>query len=207
MDIFNGQAGQDQFIVSILKEKRNGYFLEIGSNHPKEINNTYVLEKKYDWNGLMVEYDSKWEPLYKTHRTSYYTINDATKVDYKSLFEKYNFPKNMDYLQIDLEADNGSTINVLELLNNTIFQEYKFNCVTFEHDIYRGDFYNTRNRSRKIFEDNGYIRIFGDICDETGFYKFEDWYVNPDFIDIDYINSVKSEGPIFWKDAVNKVKI
>jgi hypothetical protein len=29
-----GQANQDKFVLNVLKEKRNGYFLEIGSNHP-----------------------------------------------------------------------------------------------------------------------------------------------------------------------------
>lgn len=203
--MFNSQAGQDQFIVNILKGKRNGYFLEIGSNHPKEINNTYILEKEYDWNGLMVEYDSKWEPFYKSQRTSYYTINDATKVDYKSLFEKYNFPKSMDYLQIDLEVENRSTINVLELLNNTILSDYKFATVTFEHDIYRGDYFNTRNRSREIFEKNGYLRIFNDICNNN--YPFEDWYIHPDLVEnSEYFSKLTNDKPIDYNEALKKLK-
>ncbi len=203
--MFNSQAGQDQFVLNILKGKRNGYFLEIGSNHPKEINNTYVLEKEYNWKGLMVEYDIKWEPLYKTYRTSHYTINDATKVDYKSLFEKYNFPKAMDYLQIDLEVDNGSTINVLEILNNKIFPEYKFATVTFEHDIYRGNYFNTKERSREIFENNGYIRVFGDISNDG--YAFEDWYIHPDLVEnSEYFSKLTNDKPIDYKEALKKLK-
>ena len=55
--MFNGQAGQDKFVINILKEKCNGFFLEIGSNDPIEINNSYILEKKYNWKGIMIEYD------------------------------------------------------------------------------------------------------------------------------------------------------
>ena len=65
MPNYNGQAHQDKFILNILNHKKNGFFLEIGSYHPKFINNTYLLEKEYNWKGIMVEYDKKWLPIYK----------------------------------------------------------------------------------------------------------------------------------------------
>lgn len=42
---FNGQAEQDKFVVKVLNEKKNGYFLELGSRDYKKTNNTYCLEK------------------------------------------------------------------------------------------------------------------------------------------------------------------
>ena len=82
--MYFGQANQDKFVLNILKEKKNGYFLEIGSNHPININNTYLLETKYDWKGIMVEYQSEYLPMYKEHRpNSIHIINDARTVDYK----------------------------------------------------------------------------------------------------------------------------
>jgi len=57
---YQGQSRQDKFVVNVLKEKRNGYFLEIGSNHPIKINNTYVLEKNYNWKGIMIDYKSSF---------------------------------------------------------------------------------------------------------------------------------------------------
>ena len=41
--MYKSQAGQDKFIINILKGKKNGYFLEIGSNHPIYINNTCMI--------------------------------------------------------------------------------------------------------------------------------------------------------------------
>jgi len=202
--MFNSQAGQDQFVINILKEKKDGYFLEIGSNHPIEINNTYILEKKYNWKGLMVEYDKKYENMYKDHRTSNYIFEDATKIDYLQEFKKLNFPQNMDYLQIDLEVDNGSTIKTLEILNDTILPEYRFGTITFEHDIYRGNHFNTKERSREIFENNGYIRVFGDISNDG--YAFEDWYVYPDLVDLEFIDKIKRNGPIDYKEAIQLTK-
>ena len=123
---YNGQVLQDKFVVSILKNKRNGYFIEIGSNHPKLINNTYVLENELDWRGIMVEYDPNWLPQYKLERpNSIHVIDDATQINYVKLLKHHNAPTNIDYLQIDLEVSNRSTLSTLEILNNTIFDEYK----------------------------------------------------------------------------------
>jgi hypothetical protein len=188
--MFVGQAEQDKFVINVLKEKKNGYFLEIGSNHPCNINNSFVLEKKYDWKGIMIEYDSSFLPLYKQYRpNSIHIINDATQVDYKNVFEKNNMPLSFDYLQIDLEANNGSTIKTLQKLDNEIFDIYKFATVTFEHDIYHTNYSNTRLESRNIFKKRGYVCVFEDI-NNKGIYPYEDWYVHPDLVDMDYINKL-----------------
>jgi hypothetical protein len=188
--MYLGQAEQDKFVLNVLKEKKNGYFLEIGSNHPININNSYLLETKYEWKGLMIEYDKSFLDLYKIHRpNSIYIINDATKVDYKNIFEQNNMPLSFDYLQIDLEVDNGSTINTLQKLDNEIFDTYKFATVTFEHDIYNSNFDNTRLKSRDIFFKRGYICVFEDI-NNKGVNPYEDWYVHPDLVDMNYVNNL-----------------
>jgi len=191
--MYFSQACQDKFILNILKEKRNGFFLEIGSNHPIEINNTYTLEKNYNWKGIMVEYDSYFLDLYKEYRpNSIHIIDDATKIDYKNIFEINNMPIEMDYLQIDLEVNNRSTLTTLEILDNDIFDKYKFAIVTFEHDIYTGNYFDTREKSRQIFNKRGYFCVFEDIgiCSNNEIFAFEDWYVHPDLVDMEYINKL-----------------
>jgi len=193
--ISSSQASQDVFVYSLTNRKTNGYFLEIGSNHPITGNNTYVLEKRFNWKGIMVEYDTSFEELYKINRpNSVYCINDARNVNYREILDENAFPVNMDYLQIDLDVDNSSTLDVLVLLNNTVFDKYNFATITFEHDIYRGDFFNTREISRKIFSDRGYTLMFPDVCVSVDGYKpFEDWYIHPDLVDINYVNSIKTD--------------
>jgi len=112
----------------------------------------------------------------------------------------YNAPKNIDYLQIDLEVSNRSTLTTLELLNNNVFNEYKFATVTFEHDIYDGDKFNTRLDSRKIFLNRGYILVFPDV--RNGQHAFEDWYIHPELVDINYINKIKSEQSLDYNDIM-----
>ena len=193
MPAFRGQAQQDKFVLQTLGFKRDGSFLEIGSNHPININNTYILEHDYDWTGIMVEYDSKWLPEYKTHRPkSIHAIHDATTIDYAALLDSSGLPNVIDYLQIDLEVENRSTLTVLEKLDAEVFDTYTFSTVTFEHDIYRGNFFDTRRISRDIFERRGYVRVFGDISNESARDVYEDWYVHPDHVDMDYIATLKT---------------
>ena len=200
-----GQASQDAFVLKALNYKTNGHFLEIGSSHPSADNNSYLLEKYFDWKGIMVEYETHWLPQYKAERpNSIHVINDARKVDYKKLLDDNNFPKVMDYLQIDLEVENESTMDVLELLDRTIFDTYKFATITFEHDSYRGDFFNTKNRSRAIFEKRGYVRVFSDVS-LKGFGEFEDWYVHPDLVNMDYINKIKTTESTDHTEIINRM--
>jgi hypothetical protein len=189
--MYYSQACQDKFILNILKEKKGLFYLEIGSNHPIHTNNTYTLEKNYDWKGIMVEYDKSFLELYKAHRpNSIYVLEDATKIDYKTLFETHNMPTDMGYLQIDLDVNNRSTLTTLEKLDNEIFDNHKFATITFEHDIYTGSWYDTRSLSRDIFKTRGYISVFKDVCDHKKEIVFEDWYVHPDLVNMDYVNNL-----------------
>jgi hypothetical protein len=189
------QSGQDLFVLAATNNKHHGYFLEIGSNHPSYNNNSFLLETQYKWKGLMVEYDKSFETSYKTERSnSIYVINDARLVNYREILDSNNFPTNMDYLQIDLDVDNKSTLNTLELLEQTVFDKYKFATITFEHDIYSGNFFDTREISRKIFEKRGYLLAFPDVAVYwNGKHQpFEDWYVHPDLVSNEFINKIKT---------------
>lgn len=191
-----GQAAQDYFVINVLKQKRNGWFVEIGSSDPAFINNTFILEKYLDWKGIMVEYDAGYLPMYQAYRpNSKHYMSDATKLNFKEILDTNNFPRSIDYLQLDLEADNRSTLTVLEHFDANVFPTYTFAVITFEHDFYRGDFHETRRISREIFEKHGYLRVFSDVSASNKEYPnpmpFEDWYVHPSLVDMNYIEKIK----------------
>jgi hypothetical protein len=198
-----GGAAQDFFVRKCLKDKTNGTYLEIGSNHPILVNNTFILEYAFGWTGFMVEYLEEYRNHYKNIRPkSYHLIADATKINWKNELEKVSFPKNIDYLQIDLDVNNRSTLDCLENLDSQIFDEYKFATITFEHDIYTGNYYNTRNLSREIFKKRGYVCVFPDVIAGSQFGEFEDWYVHPDLVDISFINKIKRDTPQKYEDII-----
>ena len=130
---YNGQAEQDKFVCNILNNKTNGFFVEVGSNHPTRINNTYVLENSLKWTGLMFEWKREaFEKLYKKHRpNSNYIFGDARRHDYQEIFDKHKAPKNIDYLQLDIDPPK-ETFRVLQNLNEQVMDSYKFAVVTFE---------------------------------------------------------------------------
>lgn len=186
-----GQAEQAKFVLNVLQNKRNGYYVEIGSNHPITINNTFVLEANYNWSGLLIEKEN-FKSLYEIYRKrSIPVIDDATTIDYKNLFEVNNVPFNIDYLQIDLEVSNGSTLATLQKLNTEVMDQYRFATITFEHDIYSSNYNNTRLASRSIFETRGYYRVFSDITNDGN--PFEDWYVHPMLVDMNYITELQQK--------------
>lgn len=214
-------AGQDQFVCKILNNKNNGTFLEIGSAWPIKYSNTYILENKLNWYGIGLEYKNTWKEEFSIIRpkTKLY-VADVVTIDYKKLLQENNMSKNIDYLSFDIEAENGSTINALKRLDETALDEYKFSIITFEHDIYRGDFYNTRKLSREILNKRGYILTFPDVTNlgldkrlslgYIGSDPYEDWYLHPDLVDINFINKIKqpinervspfgNEGGLSWE--------
>ena len=205
---FNGQILQDKFVINILKHKKNGYFLEIGCYLPLWINNTYTLEKEYNWKGISIDIDKEIIPFWKEKkRNSKLIIKDSIEIDYIKILNENNFPKNIDYLQIDLEVSNKSTLNTLEKLNKTIMNNYKFAVITFEHDIYRGDFHNTRNISRDILNNRGYILLFPDVKSyENNNGQFEDWWVHPDLIDNNLIKNLVTNHSLHFDKIILEIE-
>jgi hypothetical protein len=196
--MFNGQAAQDKFVLTVLDFKKNGYYVEIGSNHPIRINNTYQLEKVHGWKGIMVEYDASFLASYKAIRpNSIHVMQDATTIDYTSLFRDSPVPTAIDYLQIDLEVNNGSTLRVLQKLDEEVMDTHTFAVVTFEHDIYRSNYLDTREASRAIFKKRGYVCVFEDIDNEG--YAFEDWYVHPSLVDVSYVSLLQEANASNYK--------
>lgn len=201
------QSYQDIFVASLTNGKHDGYFLEIGSNDPITHNNSYLMESKYNWRGTLVEYDKSFEYAYKQYRPrSNYILQDATTVHYREHLDLHNYPTEMDYLQIDLDVDNSSTITTLQNLDATVFDKYKFATVTFETDIYRGNFFDTQTISREIFKNRGYILLFPNVSVywEGEFKPFEDWYVHPDLVDMEFVREIQSN---MTDDTIRNVDI
>ena len=187
---FESESHQDRFAISILKNKRNGFFVELGSASPKFSNNTFFMELYLGWHGIMVEMDPKYEASYKEIRhNSVHVMKNALDIDYKELFKKHNVPKNIDYLQVDLDVNNNSTLELLYKLEKEVMDEYKFACITFETDHYL-DRNNTKEISREIFKRHGYELVFCIKVPNTD-KEFEDWYCFPNLVDMELVNKVK----------------
>lgn len=159
---FYSQIGQDRLVVKYSKEKRNGTFVDIGSGFPININNTFVLEKEYDWSGISIDlylYSEKDGSKWNDNRKTKLIIKDALSIDYSTMFEENDLPKKIDYLSIDLEPPDLS----LKCLFMIPFDEYIFNIITFEVDNLRGEYQDRIIKSRNFLQSKGYVLI-GSLC-------------------------------------------
>jgi hypothetical protein len=159
---FYSQIGQDRLVLKYLKNKKNGTFVDIGCGFPKYINNTYLLETEFDWNGVSVDlimYTEQDGLTWNDCRKTKLVLNDALTIDYSTLFKESNLPINIDYLSMDLEPPDLS----LECLFKIPFDEYQFNIITFEVDNNREGDENRINKSREFLTSKGYALI-GSLC-------------------------------------------
>ena len=103
------QGGQDIYVTRILKEKRDGYFVEIGANNGYIMSNTYLLEKNYGWKGICVEATPYKITELTNNRPNAICISNAV------------------YSESNLELD--FTINMFDILN--VITEYAEIAVDF----------------------------------------------------------------------------
>ncbi len=52
---FFSQARQDEVVLSLLRNKTKGYFVDLASNDATILSNSYALERHYGWKGLCIE--------------------------------------------------------------------------------------------------------------------------------------------------------
>jgi len=180
------QSYQDMFVLTMLDGKKNGTFVEIGASEAKSISNTYLLEKKFDWNGISIDIQDMSKSFLEHSRKSTLIIKDALSIDYEKLFIDNSLPTIIDYLQLDIEPP----LNTLKCLKKIPFNKYKFSIITYETEIYYAS-EEIKKESRKIIESNGYELIVGDVCNH-GNDTYEDWYVHPELVDKKIIEIMKN---------------
>ena len=114
------QCGQEEWVLNYFNKKKNGVFIELGALDGIRHSNTFLLENKYNWSGLLIEPSPS---LYKelkinrnTHTENFLVgdkkqenidflyIEDKTKcIGLQGVVENYN-PKHVQ--RINRELDN-----------------------------------------------------------------------------------------------------
>lgn len=163
------QNNQDNLVLEYLNNKTQGFFLDIGCCYPKTINNTYLLEKEFGWDGISIDIHDFIEPNGETWdnlRKSKRIIKDALQIDYLELLKENNAPKTINFLSMDLEPPDLT----LECLSKIPFDEYTFNVILFEIDDEREpNFEHRKKESRQRLQSKGYV-LLGNIGGQDDFY-------------------------------------
>lgn len=114
------QGGQDIYVTRILKEKRDGYFVEIGANNGYIMSNTYLLEKNYGWKGICVEATSYKINELTINRPNAICITSAVhsesnlELDFTTtLIDILNVITEYAEIALDFLKENGEIIKVI----------------------------------------------------------------------------------------------
>ena len=192
---FYSDAGQDQFVGNLLKFKKDGYCVDIGSCHSAICNNTFVFQA-LGWTSVSVELDDKWNDSYSNRSQGTHYNEDALTIDYEKAFEENEFPTTIDYLSLDVDEISLDVLKILPL------DKYRFKVITIEHDAYLfGDTY--RSAQREVLEEKGYRLVCANVLvpqpnhegyDGKSPCPFEDWWVHPDEFDTELLDTIQSDG-------------
>ena len=193
MTQFYSDAKQDQFAANILKFKRDGYCVDIGSCHSVISNNSYYFQG-LNWTSISIEIERGETESYSTRTNGVHLNKNALEVNYKETFEEYEFPKSIDYLSLDIDTLSLDVLKILPL------DEYRFKVITIEHDAYVfGDEY--RDPQRNILTSHGYLLVCSNVYVEQPGYEgkecpFEDWWIDPSEFDSDLIEKIKCDSTL-----------
>lgn len=189
------QLGQDLWVLSVLDNKRDGTFVDIGCATPFFLSNTAWLETKYGWRGVGVDispfsgsyyYPSRYEDTnhaypkeiiedsrlrtWDTRTNTKVYESDARVFDYEECFKSNNLPSVIDFLSIDLDPPQ-TTFEVFQMLPH---DKYKFRTIAFEHDSYRiANPQWWEQHTREVITSYGYRWVKTESQDD--YYVLDNW--------------------------------
>ena len=182
--IWNKISAQEEFVLDLLDNKKEGYYVELGAFHSKNGSNTNKLENEFGWKGVSFEIKEELRKEFNENRSNP-CMGDALDFNYISYFEENSFPKQIDYLQVDIDSGynlngrpDGNAYTSLHGLLAVPLNSYRFTVITFEHDanMYWRNV-AMRDVQREILDSLGYSIV---VRTES-----EDWWVDPNVIGLE----------------------
>ena len=187
------QIFQDLLVLYLLKQKKNGSFIEIGVGNGIDLSNTYLLEKKYNWTGILCEPDIRNFKNIKEFRSSklieslidkkcddqvefylnkdpYSSSSRNSKSNIKKIYSNsvclnHLFERN-DLREVDyISIDTEG--NEYEILKNFNFKKYQVKIFTVEHNFDA----EKREKINDLLTSNGYKNIYRYLS------YMDDWYI------------------------------
>jgi FkbM family methyltransferase len=64
------QIRQDLWVLHEMRRKRGGYFVEFGATDGVDCSNTYLLERDFNWRGILAEPNPAWHAELKRNRSA-----------------------------------------------------------------------------------------------------------------------------------------
>ena len=192
--ISKSQVYQDLFVIFYSGLKRKGKFIEIGGGNGIDLSNSYLLESKFGWKGIICEPDKRSNSKILNNRKAkldkrglsnecrkqvfFYESKDPYlssledlnirckkyKIDTVCLNCFFNFYKLKNIDYISIDTEG----NELDIIKNFKFEKFKVDFFTIEHNFNK----KIREEIFKIMKKNGYRRVYKYLS------YMDDWYIS-----------------------------
>jgi FkbM family methyltransferase len=206
------QIGQDKWVHSVIGDKKDGYFIELGACDGIYFSNTYFFEKALGWNGICIEPNDNYFTQLQTNRKCNlsnalissepnieveFSICDATSGIIDESIGPFTNKKNIVIKKTSTLADILSIYdapNIIDYLSLDVegheysilstfpFDKYKFRCITVEHNAPHVG-PTQQLLIRDILEKNGYKYVKGnDDIHNWNHGPIDDFYIFPNLL-------------------------
>ena len=200
IDQSKSQLRQDLFALSMLNFKQDGYFVEFGATDGVELNNTWLMNKLFNWQGILAEPANGWHTDLERNRDC--SIDKRCVWKETGLKLKFteapigeqsgisSFVKRTRQLRGD--SYDVETVSLNDLLSYhkaptiidyasidtegsefEILDSFDFNQHQFRVLTIEHNHTSAREDIHSLLTSHGYDRVFSDIS------SFDDWYINP----------------------------
>lgn len=202
--------GQDRHAIDkIFKGKKNGYFLDVGASDGIDENNTILMERYYDWNGICCECDPRDIiklrcvrdcnivscPIFS--RTGAIINFELHQANHLSSIEGYQTERyrsktsgivsmvTMSLIDCLKKYDAPDVIDYMSLdtegAEYDILSTFDFNKYKINYIALEHNFQEPkRTKIRQLLESNGYVFVRSLVCDDD--------YISKDFMLTNNIN-------------------
>lgn len=205
--MYYSQIGQDKWVHSVLGNKKDGFFVDIGAGDGIKFNNTFFFEKNLNWKGICVDANDDFMLNLRKNRNCdvigavVYSETDkelefAVSKITSGIVNEYTSPFTtrdkiikrksvtlqdiLDYFEAPSIIDYLSLDvegNEFNVLKNFSFDKYKFRCITVAHNEPHIGVKN-RIEIRVLLENNGYRFVKGnDNVNNWNHGSIEDFYI------------------------------
>ena len=196
----HSQLRQDLFALNQLNFKKNGFFLEFGATDGINLSNTYLLEKKFNWNGILAEPAKVYHKELSENRNCYIekklvwkdskskltfvetsvkelsTIKEYSKFD--SHIRKTHKQYTVDTISLNDLLKKYNAPNIIDYLSIDtegseldILNNFDFNTYQFRVITCEHNYSSNRDKIYDLLSNNGYKRVMSNIS------QFDDWYI------------------------------
>ena len=198
---FCSQFGQDLFVLNELNFKKNGFFVEFGATNGINGSNTYLLENKFNWRGILAEPAKIFYDELNKNRKCFIETNLVWKNSKSRLLFHEDFAGGLSTIKKFIDHDTQirkknkeyilETISLNDLLVKynapkiidylsidtegsefDILNNFDFNKYKFRIITCEHNFTPNKNKIHKLLTKNGYVKKHSTLVSFV-----DDWYV------------------------------